>query len=74
MPASVYNLDGKGILREGFDADLCIFDPDKIVDRATFIEPTLKADGLNYVILGGEVAAEDAVYCGKRMGRFLVRK
>ena len=74
MPASVYNLDGKGILREGFDADLCIFDPDRIVDRATFIEPTLKADGLNYVILGGEVAAEDAVYCGKRMGRYLVRK
>ena len=74
MPAAVYNLDGKGILREGFDADICIFDPEKIVDKATFTDPTAKAEGLNYVILGGEVVVEDAVHNGKRNGRFLVRR
>jgi len=71
MPAAVYGLKGKGLLREGYDADICIFDAEKIIDRATFTEPTLKCEGLNYVIVGGEVVVEDAVYLGRRCGRVL---
>ena len=36
LPAKVYDLKGKGYIREGFDADICIFDSEKIIDNATF--------------------------------------
>jgi len=74
MPAKVYGLEGKGLISEGFDADICIFDPDKIIDRAEFTDPSKKADGLNYVLIGGEVVVENANYNGKRMGKVLLHK
>ena len=74
MPAAVYELSGKGLLREGFDADICIFDPDQIIDRADFIHCHERAEGLHYVLLGGEVVVENAVYRDKRNGRVLLRK
>ncbi len=73
MPAAVYGLKGKGLLREGFDADICIFDPDKIIDRAEFVQCHERAEGLNFVILSGEVVVEDAVYNGKRRGKVILR-
>ncbi len=68
LPAEVYGLTTKGILREGMDADLCVFDADTICDGATFTNPTVRAVGLRYVIVGGEIAAVDGVYTGKRAG------
>lgn len=73
LPASVYGLSSKGLLREGYDADICIFDADKIIDKADFVNCSLKAEGLNYVIVGGKIAAEDAVYNGTKNGRFIKR-
>ena len=73
MPATVYGLKGKGILAEGFDADICIFDPERIIDRAEYTDCAKKAEGLNYVILGGEVVAEDATYNGKKKGKLILR-
>ena len=55
-------------------ADICIFDADKIIDRAEFTNCSLKAEGLNYVIVNGEVVVEDAVHNGKRMGKLILRK
>ena len=74
MPAAVYELTGKGLLREGFDADICIFDPDRIIDRAEFVNCHNRAEGLNYVLVGGEVVVENAVYQEKRNGRVLLRQ
>ena len=74
MPAKVYDLQGKGSLQEGFDADICVFDADKIIDRATYVDPSLRAEGLKWVIVGGEIVAEDAVYTGKTPGKVLLRK
>ena len=73
MPAAVYGLKGKGLIREGFDADICIFDPEKIIDRAEFVQCHARAEGLNYVILSGEVVVEDAVFNGKRLGKVILR-
>lgn len=72
LPAQVYGFTTKGVIREGMDADLCVFDANTIIDRATYAECTLGAEGLRYVIVGGEIAAIDAVYTGKRAGRVLV--
>ena len=46
-----------GIIKEGMDADICIFDPETIRDRADFSDCTLRAEGLSYVIVGGAVGA-----------------
>ncbi len=73
LPAHVYGLKNKGYVKAGYDADLCIFDYEKIQDRATYSEPTLRADGLNYVILSGKVVVEDAVYNGVGGGKLLLR-
>lgn len=73
MPASVYGLNGKGLLREGFDADICIFDPEKIIDHAEYMACHERAEGLSYVILNGEIVVENAVYNGKKMGKVLTK-
>ena len=71
MPAAVYGLTTKGLLREGFDADICVFDPDKIRDHATFTDCAARATGLCYVLVSGEIVVKDAVHNGKRVGRVL---
>ena len=74
MPAQVYGLKSKGLIWEGMDADLCIFDAEKICDKATFTDCNQRAEGLNYVILNGEVVVKDAVFQNVLSGHFLARK
>lgn len=74
MPASVYGLPSKGILREGFDADICIFDAKRIIDKSEFANCNQRCEGLNYVILDGEVVVENGIYKGKKKGKFILRQ
>ena len=74
MPATVYGFKNKGLLWEGFDADICIFDPDTIIDRADFVDPSQRAEGLDYVIVGGKIAAVNAVATGELGGTMLYRE
>ena len=71
MPAAVYGLSGKGLLREGMDADICVFDAEQLCDHATFADCKARATGLHYVLVSGEVVVKDAVHNGKRLGRVL---
>lgn len=74
MPAAVYGLKTKGLIWEGMDADICIFDADKIIDRSTYTDCVQRAEGLNYVLVGGEVVVVDAVANGKLKGKVLRRE
>lgn len=74
LPAHVYKLDTKGIIAEGMDADICIFDADKLIDRANYKDCFLKNEGLDYVILDGKVVVEDGVYNGIRAGKVVLQK
>jgi len=74
MPAAVYDLRSKGLIWDGFDADLCIFDPDKLIDRSEFTDCQKRAEGLNYVLVAGEVVVENAVHNGKRNGKLILRE
>ncbi|MGM9582431.1 MAG: amidohydrolase family protein [Phascolarctobacterium sp.] len=71
MPAQKLGLTNKGHLRAGADADIVIFDPATIRDRATFEQPTLPGEGIAYVFIGGEIAAQDGKVVSARLGRAL---
>ena len=62
MPAKRVGLRERGLLREGFYADLTIFDPKRVIDRATFETPNQYPEGINYVIVNGQVSVDE----GKR--------
>ena len=73
MPAQRFGLGQRGLIREGFAADLVLFDPDTIIDTATFAYPVRPSDGIEKVWVNGVLSyiAEGAT--GKRAGRFLPR-
>ena len=71
LPARVYRIPGKGIIREGMDADLILFDPQTICDNATVADCLKKNSGLEYVIVNGVVTAKDGKMNEERQGRLL---
>ena len=52
------HLASKGRLNVGTDADITIFDPETLQDKATFAQPSLGPEGIEYVLIGGEIALE----------------
>ena len=73
MPAKRLGLTNKGRLNVGADADITIFDYEKICDGATFSDPVLPPTGIDYVLIGGEIAAKDCRIVKADCGR-AVRK
>ena len=73
LPAQVYGLKGKGLIVKGYDADMVLFDAGKIIDRADYGAFRTRCEGLNYVIVGGKTAAENAVFTGAKAGRIIRR-
>jgi N-acyl-D-amino-acid deacylase len=73
LPARRFGLTGRGELREGFAADIVIFDPATIEDTATYEDPRQYPAGVEYVIVNGEVAAERGAQTEARAGRVLRR-
>src|SRR5207249_4975503 len=71
LPASVFGIEGRGELREGAFADLVVFDPTRVVDRATYQKPRELAEGMDWVIVNGAIARKDAAFTGARAGKVL---
>ncbi len=72
LPAEQFGLKERGLIKEGFYADLVIFDKDRIRDRATTANCTEKPEGIHMVILNGQKVVEDNEYLGQqRYGRVL---
>jgi N-acyl-D-amino-acid deacylase len=61
----------RGRLAPGLAADIVIFDPRTIRDRATFAEPTLRSEGVHFVLVNGVVVYEDGKYTGAKPGTVL---
>jgi N-acyl-D-amino-acid deacylase len=57
LPARVMRLPDRGLIREGYHADLVLFDPRTISDRATYEQPAQPPAGIRYVIVNGVTAA-----------------
>jgi len=71
FPAQRLGLADRGVLREGLKADIAIFDPATVADRATFEQPHQYAVGVTQVIVNGQVAFENGTMTAARPGRVL---
>ena len=72
-PASIFGLKGRGSIRPGGYADLVLFDPSKIRDRATFDNPRREARGISHVIINGQVAFKGGKFIDPSRGRVVRR-
>ncbi len=71
LPASNVGLKQRGLLREGYFADITIFDPKTVIDRATFEEPNQYPVGINYVIVNGQIEVDNGQRTPANSGRVL---
>ena len=71
LPATNLALAGRGILREGMFADVVVFDPAQIADRATFDQPHQYAVGMTHVFVNGVQVLKDGEHTGAKPGRAL---
>jgi N-acyl-D-amino-acid deacylase len=71
LPATNLELDRRGFLKEGMFADVVVFDPAKISDRATFEVPHQYATGVRHVFVNGTQVIRDGEHTGAKPGRAL---
>jgi N-acyl-D-amino-acid deacylase len=64
----------RGSLKRGFFADLVIFDPDRIEDKATWVDPHQYPVGLEYVIVNGAIVVDHGIHTGLLPGKILKKK
>ncbi len=74
LTAAQFGLKDRGVLREGAFADLVLFDPETVIDSATFDEPKRPAAGIDLVMVNGRTVWQDGAHAGKRPGRALRRQ
>lgn len=73
LPAQRLRLRGKGLLREGWDADLCIFDPAEVHERGSYSEPCRYAEGMDYVLVNGIPAIVEGMFADLGNGEVIRR-
>jgi N-acyl-D-amino-acid deacylase len=71
LPAQIIGLRDRGLLRESYWADITIFDPKTIADRATYVNPHQYAEGVPYVLVNGELVVDGGKITGKLPGKVL---
>ncbi len=74
LPASVYKMEDRGIIREGAYADIVVFDLESVRDTATFQDPHQLAEGMVYVLVNGGLAVDGGEFTGGMHGRALRRR
>jgi N-acyl-D-amino-acid deacylase len=73
LPAEILGLSDRGRLEEGAFADLVVFDPDAIADRASIVHPRHKAAGIEAVLVNGRIAYREGAMTGSLAGTALRR-
>lgn len=73
MPATVYHMEGRGIIRAGAVADVVVFRLDRINDPSEFTDPHHLAEGMVHVLVNGELVIDDGRFTDARPGRVLHR-
>lgn len=73
MPASVYGLKNKGLVKQGYDADLVLFDYDRIIDGGDYTDPFKPNEGIHQVYMTGQLVLEDNEPTGNWCGKYLTK-
>lgn len=73
LPASTVGIVDRGFLVAGMAADVTVFDPNIIIDHATYQNPSLPSEGIRYVLVNGRLAYRDGKGTGAHSGRVLAR-
>lgn len=71
LTAETFRIPERGLIREGYFADVIVFDEKTVADRATYEQPELLSVGMKYVIVNGKIAVENGAYTGALAGRAL---
>lgn len=71
FPAARFKLNDRGLIRPGFKADLVLFDPVRVIDRATFKDPQMVAEGVQRVFANGIEVWKEGKVTGERPGQAL---
>jgi N-acyl-D-amino-acid deacylase len=71
LPARTFGLKDRGQVREGFAADLVLFDPAKVQDKAEFNKPHQYTTGFDFVLVNGAISVDEGQPNTVRQGRVL---
>jgi len=71
LPAQKLGLQDRGLIKEGMCADIVVFNPEIVKDKATFTDPHQYPDGIEYVIVNGTIVVEKGKHTGALPGRVL---
>jgi N-acyl-D-aspartate/D-glutamate deacylase len=71
LPAQILGIRDRGLLREGFAADVVVFDPTRVRDKATFFEPHQHSEGIDFVLINGRLAVDAGNLTGVLAGQVL---
>lgn len=71
LPAQKFNLQDRGLIKQGMSADVLVFDPATVGDKSTFTQPHAYSQGFDYVIVNGKVTVADGKHTGERSGIFV---
>lgn len=74
LPARTFGFKDRGSIHEGAAADLLLFDPSKVRDKATYAQPHQYSEGFDFVMVNGVVMVEEGVLTSNRGGRVLRRQ
>ena len=74
LPAQKFQLAERGLLKEGYAADIIIFDENKVKDQSTFERPHAYSTGFHYVIVNGQLTVENEMHLGTRAGKAIRHK
>lgn len=71
LPAQKFQLRDRGLLREGFAADIVVFDAEKVKDMSTYEQPHQYSTGFDYVLVNGKITVDQGKHTGMRGGKVL---
>ncbi|OGD12828.1 MAG: hypothetical protein A2W20_00395 [Candidatus Aminicenantes bacterium RBG_16_66_30] len=71
MPADHFGFVRRGRLKVGWAADVCVFDPARVIDKATFKEPAAYPEGIEKVIVNGQLVVDGGEHTGRLPGKVL---
>jgi N-acyl-D-amino-acid deacylase len=71
LNAAKLGIRDRGLLRAGHYADLTLFDPERVLDRSTYTDPFRYSEGIEYVLVNGQVVLDKGKHTGARPGRAL---